>query len=126
VLTDPAPENIERLALALKDLGAQLLGVDADLLGIDPTDPHDLANGANFTLTTTAGRLDIFTDPAHLKGSPAWEDVDRRALSIDVGTQAPIRIVGLDDLLQMKSAAGRDRDLKDIAALTHRDPPDPR
>ena len=56
----------------------------------------------------------------HLKGSAVWADIDERALSIDIGSPAPIRVVGLDDLLRMKHAAGRERDLSDIAALTHR------
>lgn len=120
VLTDPSADNMERLAQALQDLDAELLGIDAHHLGIDPTSPADLASGANFTLKTSAGRLDVFTDPEHLKGSAVWADIDERALSIDIGSPAPIRVVGLDDLLRMKHAAGRERDLSDIAALTHR------
>lgn len=124
VLADPSPDNIQRLAAALKDLDAQLLGVDAHLLGIDPTDPTDLANGGSFTLTTDAGRVDVFTDPEYL-GADTWTAIDKRAIEVDVGGLAPIRIVGLDDLLQMKRHAGRDRDLSDIAALTQRERPEP-
>jgi hypothetical protein len=44
-----------RLSAALTELNAKLRGVDADKLGIDPTDPSVLENGAFFTMDTDAG-----------------------------------------------------------------------
>ena len=55
-------ENITRLAAALSELNARLRGADADKLGIDPTDPHVLANGASLAMDTDAGPLDFLND----------------------------------------------------------------
>lgn len=108
------PENLGRLAAALRVLGAQLWGVDADRLGIDVYDPETLADGANFTLVTEAGGLDFFNE---VPGGAPYEQLRRRAIEVDVRGLS-IRIAGIDDLIAMKRAAGRPRDLADIAALT--------
>ena len=114
-----APElaNTERLAGALRDLQARLLGVDAELVGVDPQDGRDLLEGGNFTLATTAGRVDIWTHPEDLKGCPSWPQLTERGETFIV-RGIPITVVGKDDLLAMKRAAGRDKDKADIAALT--------
>lgn len=114
-----APEltNAERLAGALSDLRARLLGVDAHLIGVDPQDAGDLLEGGNFTLATTAGRLDLWTNPEGLKGCPPWTQLTYRAQRFTV-RGIPITVVGKDDLLSMKRAAGREKDRADIAALT--------
>jgi hypothetical protein len=41
------PENMRRLAPALEKLDTRLRGGDADLLGIDVTDPRQLFEGGN-------------------------------------------------------------------------------
>ena len=107
-------ENLERLAAALSELGARLRGVDAEYLPVDPTNPDDLGNGANWALVTDAGWVDFMAQPPGAAPYPQLRDrsVRRRVRNID------IPIVGLDDLIRMKQAAGRARDLADIAALT--------
>jgi predicted nucleotidyltransferase len=110
--TDPA--NLERLAAALRELGARLSGTDAHLLGIDVYDPATLGSGAKFTMETDAGGLDFFND---VPGGAPYDDLRRRALVIDLGGLA-VQIAGRDDLIRMKQAAGRPQDLADIAALT--------
>jgi hypothetical protein len=52
------PENVGRLAGALTELGAQLRGVDAELLGIELGDPHQLYASGNFLMRTRHGDLD--------------------------------------------------------------------
>jgi len=111
-------DNLKRLARALRDLDARLYGVDAELLGIDPTDPRHLATGANFTLVSNAGRVDVFIDSQYLTGGTPWEEVNNRSVIIDLPDGTAIPVAGLDDLIQMKRLAGRPRDLDDIAALT--------
>jgi predicted nucleotidyltransferase len=50
-------------------------------------------------------------------GAPPYGDLRARAIEVEVrGT--PVRIASLDDLIAMKRAAGRPRDLRDIADLT--------
>jgi hypothetical protein len=117
IIVAPDPRNLERLALALEQLGARLKGVDAHLLGIDPTDATHLRDGANFGLATSAGGLDVWTDAADLKGARPWDEMRERAVTATVAGQS-LRFVHRDDLIRMKLAAGREKDLQDIAALT--------
>lgn len=118
----PPSCQIQNDARALRDLQARLLGVDAALVGVDPQNGRDLLSGGNFALATTAGRVDVWTHPEDLKGCPPWPQLIERREKFTV-RGIPIAIVGKDDLLAMKRAAGRDKDKGDIAALTSRQPP---
>jgi predicted nucleotidyltransferase len=109
------PDNLARLEAALAELGAELWGVDAHLLGID-LDARTLAEGGNFTLVTRAGGLDFFNE---VPGGAPYEQVRARSVPVDLGDGVQIRIASVDDLIAMKRAAGRPRDLEDIATLTH-------
>jgi hypothetical protein len=104
--------NMRRLAAALDELGARIRGVDADHLDVDPTDPLQLASGANWTLVTAAGWLDFM--PA-AEGIRDYPELVPDAVPIRDGA---FRVVGLDDLIRMKRTSGRPKDLDDIAALT--------
>ena len=122
-------ENFVRLAAALDELDAELAGVDAHLLDLDPTDPDQLGNGASWTVHTSAGRIDLLTD---VPGGRPYAELRERSLLVE-GDGPPFRVVGLDDLVRMKRAAGRPKDLADIAALQpppagrdHGGPPVPR
>ena len=117
VIVAPDAGNLARLAGALGQLRARLKRVDADLPGIDPTNPAHLRDGANFGLATAAGGLDVWTDAAELKGARTWQEMREQAVGVKVGGE-PLRFVHRDDLIRMKLAAGRERDLQDIAALT--------
>lgn len=107
-------ENLERLAAVFTELRARLRGVDADLLDIDPTDPDTLATGASFTLDTDAGPVDYLND---VPGARAYDDLRTDAVEA-TAAGVVVRVVGLDDLIRMKRASGRPRDLRDIANLT--------
>jgi len=115
ILIEWSAENMQRLAAALGDLDAKLLGVDADLLDVDLRDPKDLLNGGNFTLRTAAGGLDLF-DPSEIPGGRPYEEMHPRAVEAVV-EGVSIRVVGFDDLIRLKRESGRDRDLEDIATL---------
>jgi predicted nucleotidyltransferase len=106
-------ENMVRLAAALSELNARLRGVDADKLGIDPTDPEVLANGASFTMDTDAGPLDFLND---VPGAVDYDQMWSRARRADAGGVA-VWVVGYEDLIRMKEASGRDQDLLDIRQL---------
>lgn len=108
-------ENLERLEAALRELKAELWGVDAHLLGID-LEAKTLAEGGNFTLVTDAGGVDFFNE---VPGGLPYEELRERALTVEV-EGLPIRVAALDDLLRMKRFAGRPRDLEDITILTER------
>jgi hypothetical protein len=114
VVPSPTPENWERLAEALSELGAEGLVVDGDFKELDPADAFDLARGTNVRIATTGGRLDLMT---HAKGAPPYQDLEAASVEAHVGG-VTIRVAGLDHLIAMKRAAGRPRDLQDIADLT--------
>ena len=115
VVADLAADNMARFAAALSDLRARVRDVDADLLEVDPTDPRQLASGANWTFVTDAGWLDFM--PA-ADGARDYVEIITDAVPVRDGA---FRVVGLDDLIRMKRASGRDKDRDDIAALTHRE-----
>ena len=118
--------NLERLAAALSELRAHMRGVDAHLLGIDPADPAALAAGANFTLATAAGPLDVWTDTDELRGSPPWEELLERAHSVRLpNADLQVVVAAREDLIALKRAAAPARateekrrlDLDDIVFL---------
>ena len=125
VVAARTPENVRRLAPALRELGAKLRGVDADLLGLDLGDPETLLNGGNFLMHTRHGDLDVFAID-QTAGAPAhYEDLRARAISVEI-RDVTLLIAHPDDLIRMKTAASqfRDRpapkrhqDLDDIAVL---------
>lgn len=110
-----ARDNRRRLAAALEELDAQLAGVDAHLLDVDPTNPDDLGNGANWTMHTDAGRIDFLSD---VPGGRPYDEIRLRSVQIDNLEGPSFRVVGLDDLIRMKREANRPKDRADIAAIT--------
>ena len=73
------PENMRRLAAALGELRARLRGVDADLLGIDLTDPEQLYGDGNFLMRTAHGDLDVFA--VDRPGRAVYEQLRARAVA---------------------------------------------
>jgi hypothetical protein len=99
-----APMNLDRLAAALRDLGATLRGAPADLpLQLDA---KTLANGANFTFDTPYGALDIFAEPA---GAPRYAELQAAGQTAEI-EGVPVRVSSLEHLIAMKEAAGRPKD----------------
>jgi predicted nucleotidyltransferase len=116
IIVRRSPENMTRLVGALLELEVGSPVIDSRMRELDPLDPEDLATGANYTLDTAAGELDVLNDA---KGAPPYDELAARSVHVAVaGTQ--VRVVGLDDLIALKDAAGRDVDLRDIADLTDR------
>jgi hypothetical protein len=115
ILIEWTPENMRRLAAALGELDARLVGVDAELLDVDLRDPDNLLAGGNLTLRTAAGGLDLF-DPGEIPGGRPYEEMRPRAVEAVV-EGVRVRAVGFDDLIRLKRESGRDRDLEDVATL---------
>ena len=106
-----SPENIERLAAALRQLHAELRGADRDApFQLDAT---TLAAGDHFTFVTDAGNLDILGTPAGVEGFDALER-EAKVFTID-GLAVPV--ASIDDLISMKRAAGRPKDLIEVEVL---------
>jgi hypothetical protein len=105
-------DNMARLAGALADLDARILGPDGQRSRSAPTAAL-LGSGDQWHLVTTHGRLDVMTLPAHLG---AFSDVRARAHEVPLG-DVTVAIAHRDDLMRMKQAAGRPQDLADIRLL---------
>lgn len=103
--------NLKALASALAPFQATLRGAPASLPFV--LDWHTLESGLNFTLTTTAGDLDLLGE---ITGIGAFAVVDRLAEPMDV-YGVSVRVLSLDGLERAKRAAGRLQDLADIALI---------
>jgi hypothetical protein len=104
-------ENRERLAAALVDLGARLRGVAEDVPFVP--DGRTLRRSQVLTLTTPDGPLDVLAAPA---GSPGYAALAQRALAVELDG-VTFRAAALDDLIAMKRAAGRPKDLLAVEEL---------
>lgn len=112
VLIASSTDNLARLAGALLDLDARILGPDGRRSQSVPTAPL-LASSDQWHLITAHGPLDLLTLPAHL-GS--FADMRARAHEVALG-ELTIPIAHREDLLKMKRAAGRPQDLADVRLL---------
>lgn len=112
VVIAASSENAERLAAALVDLDARILGPDGERSRSAPSAAL-LGSGDQWHLITPHGRLDVLTLPAHL-GS--FADVRARAHAVPLG-EVTVPIAHRDDLLRMKLAAGRPQDIADARLL---------
>ncbi|MDP9385153.1 MAG: nucleotidyltransferase [Actinomycetota bacterium] len=103
--------NLDRLGRTLIELEATLSGVTEDIPFVP--DGRTLRRTQMLTLVTKAGRLDLLVDPA---GSPGYAALSKRALRVEwAGTT--IKIASLEDLIAMKRAAGRPKDLLAVDEL---------
>lgn len=103
--------NLQRVAAALAEVHAELRGADPGL----PfrLDARTLRAGDAFTLTTDVGWLDLLGTPL---GTQGYDDLARTADAFDLFGQR-ILVASLDDLIRMKRAAGRPKDLLAVEEL---------
>lgn len=116
IVPDPDRANLARLGRALSELRARvdLKDLDASELGIEP-DADGLALGGNWVLETESGLLDVLQDVAGVRG---YEQLREGAIELRLEQlDAPLLCAGLDDLIAMKTAAGRPQDLIDVNDL---------
>lgn len=106
-------ENLERLAAALRDLGARLRvpGVEEDLPF--QLDAEALDSGFNFTFATVAGNVDVLGLPAGVDG---YAELEPNAVPMQIAGHT-IRVAALDDLIRMKIAAGPPKDRIEVEIL---------
>jgi hypothetical protein len=98
-------KNLERMAAALRDLNVTLANAPADLPF--QTDERTLAAGSNFTFESDLGRFDILGEAA---GMRSYEEIRADAM-IEEAYGFPVRVASIDDLIRMKRAAGRPKDV---------------
>jgi predicted nucleotidyltransferase len=115
VVPAPDPANLERLALVLKRLEAEVEGAGdfaSDELP-DPLDPKALALGGNWVLLTKLGRLDVMQ---WIGNDPLWQKLSPDAIEDQIG-DLPIKFVSYEDLVELKEQAARPEDLTDLERL---------
>jgi hypothetical protein len=119
IVPDPAPANLARLADLLAKIDARQVGLgdfSADEFPHDPTDPAQLAEGANFRLETSHGPLDILQWVSGVEAEQVYPELARQALTVRFRGK-DIRVCGIEHLRAMKHAAGREQDLADLREL---------
>jgi len=102
-------ENIARLVAALSPLRPRLR-VEGEPNGLPfKFDVQTVLNGSNFTMTTTAGDIDIL---ATIAGLGDYENVSKYVDEIVIMVDAePTPVLSLDGLIRSKRAANRPKDL---------------
>jgi hypothetical protein len=111
---DVVPErdaaNLERLARALRALGARIrtegepqgLAFDCSAQFFANLSPDSIVN-----MTTQAGDLDVTFRPSGTQGFP---DLRRDAIEIEAADRLHILVASLADIIRSKEAAGREKD----------------
>lgn len=90
----------------------------AELREADPRlpfrlDARTLGSGDSFTFATDIGAIDILATPS---GTAGYQDLVRTADRIDLFGFA-VAVASIDDLIRMKRAAGRPKDLLAVEEL---------
>jgi hypothetical protein len=104
-------ENLERLARAVAPFAPRLRGAPPELPFL--WDAQTLRSGLNFTLSTTAGDLNLLGEVA---GLGMFDAVASHASELGV-YGAPCLVLDLDGLELAKRAASRMKDLLDLAEI---------
>jgi hypothetical protein len=107
LVPEPSTENLDRLAAALTDLGAEH-PIDGRLTGAS------LARPVSFKLRTRHGDVQVLN---RMPAVPRYGELIATATSVDLADTTPAFICSLADLRAMKLASGRPRDLVDVAEL---------
>jgi hypothetical protein len=105
--------NLGRLAKALRKLNATLREAPEDVPFL--LDAKTLKMGDRFTFDTDAGALDILGHPSGVPGG--YEELERAADLIEIAQGVTVRVASIDDLIRMKRAAGRPKDLIEVEVL---------
>jgi hypothetical protein len=114
IIPRPDLANLSRLGEALVSVRARLHRAAQP---VNIGDPHMLRRASLVPLMTDHGRLDLLNVASTSGITAKYAELRDRALDIELDG-IPLAILGLDDLVRMKRAAGRDQDLADIRALT--------
>lgn len=103
IWVNPERTNLLRLRDAISEFGFPVDALDLDDLAVTER---------VLMLGQVPNRIDVLTRPAGL----VWSGASDRKVAAQYGA-TPINILHIDDLLVSKRAAGRPRDLADVASL---------
>jgi hypothetical protein len=104
IWVEPSPENVARLTAAIAAFGFPIDAIDQAAL-IDP-------RASVLMLGRVPNRIDVLTHPKGLE----WAVAAPRLMTASYGGVA-VPMIGLGDLITLKRAAARPRDLADAAEL---------
>jgi hypothetical protein len=110
VVPERSEENLERLAEALRGLGARIrtegepegLLFDCSAEFFRNLPPDSIVN-----MTTEAGDLDVTFRPS---GTSGFSDLRRDAVEIEAADRLYILVASLEDVIRSKEAASREKD----------------
>lgn len=112
VCHDRRRDNLESLAAALRELEARLRGAPGGLPFL--LDAETLWRGDSFTFETVAGPLDCLGTPS---GTDGYDDLKANADLVDFGEGLIVSVCALEDLIRMKTVAGRMKDRIELEVL---------
>lgn len=127
VVPGRTPDNLEKLAAALRRLDARIRVADVPAgLAFDCSAGffRNLSEDATLNLTTRAGDLDLAFRPSGTRGYP---DLKRDAVEIEAAEGVRILVASLADVIRSKEAANREKDrtalprLRRLRDRKHRD-----
>jgi predicted nucleotidyltransferase len=118
LVPDPAPDNLDRLAALLVELGGRV-EVEEGRLAAAAIRTFLLA-GDRTLVSTDLGAVDVLQG---LPQIPAFSELQADAVEVDLDGTI-VRVCSLQDLLAMKRSSGRARDRDDLEALEAAHPPD--
>lgn len=105
VWVEATPQNAPRVISALTTFGAPLMGLtERDLVKPD----------VGLQIGVEPGRIDLLTKVSGIEFVDAWT----RRKAVEFGG-VRCHVIGFDDLLANKRAAGRPQDLADVASLEY-------
>jgi hypothetical protein len=107
----PDIPNLDALGAVLVDVDARLRGITDDVPFVP--DGRAIRRTRVLTLTTPLGSLDLHAQP---DGAPAYQTLRSRANRQNVGG-VEVLVASLEDLIAMKKAAGRPKDLVAVDEL---------
>lgn len=113
ICPDRREANLKRLALALTELEAKEWDPRKDTFSDRGWDEETLTLDETWLLDTKFGKLGLVFSPTGTGGFP---DLRRRHVAIEVAGHS-VPVSGLEDLIRMKEAAGRERDLLQVPTL---------
>lgn len=113
ITPDTDRANLDRLAAALRELGARVR-VDSVRDGVAfPCDAESLAAVQTWNLITDAGDIDIAFRPSGTRG---YADLHRDAVVVDI-YDVTVEIASLADVIRSKQAANRPKDQRVLPTL---------
>lgn len=114
VVPSRAPENLERLAKALKRMNA-MIRTDGEPVPAR-LDGAFLANTAlMLNLVTDVGEVDLTFAPSG--GLGGFEEWDAHAIVVEISDGLAVHVASLDDVIDSKRAANRPKDQRSLPYL---------